>query len=422
MNKKEKKLALRRAERIVPELRFPEFENEEGWVKKELKQILKSYKLGGNYRNNTNKTLKPLIKMGNIGRGKIILDKIQYILETEIVDDDDKISKGDLFLNTRNTLDLVGKVAIWNNELPLAYYNSNLMRIEFDNNCFMNFRFNSNEGIKKLKKIATGTTSVAAIYTKDLLKLSFFMPKNSKEQKKIANCLSSLDDLITAETEKLELLQDHKKGLLQKLFPTKGETKPKYRFPEFKNNGDWIKTTLNEVADYENGKAHEKEISETGKYKVVNSKFISTEGEVVKYSNSANLKANIGDILMVLSDIPNGKAIAKCFYVDADDTYTVNQRICKITPTNIDNKFLFYTQNRNKYFLAFDDGVKQTNLRKDTVLSFPFLKPKDPKEQQKIANCLTKIDDLVTTQTLKIEGLQQHKRGLMQKLFPNVNN
>lgn len=240
-----------------------------------------------------------------------------------------------------------------------------------------------------------------------------------EEQKKIANCLCSLDGLITAETEKLDNLKDHKKGLLQQLFPAIGETKPQYRFPEFENDGGWIETTLDDVADYANGKAHEKEISETGKYKVVNSKFISTEGEVVKYTNSANLKANVGDILMVLSDIPNGKAIAKCFYVDKEDTYTVNQRICKITPTDIDNKFLFYIQNRNKYFLAFDDGVKQTNLRKDTVLSFPFLKPQDPKEQQKIANCLSISDDLIEEQTSKIAALKDHKKGLMQQLFPN---
>ena len=122
---------------------------------------------------------------------------------------------------------------------------------------------------------------------------------------------------------------------------------------------------------------------------------------------------------MVLSDIPNGKAIAKCFYVDKEDTYTVNQRICKITPTGIDNKFLFYIQNRNSYFLAFDDGVKQTNLRKDTVLSFPFLKPKNPKEQQKIANCLSSADDLIQAQKIKIKNLKNHKKGLLQQLFPN---
>lgn len=193
---------------------------------------------------------------------------------------------------------------------------------------------------------------------------------------------------------------------------------PALRFPEFEKDGEWIETTLEEVADYENGKAHEQEISESGNYKVVNSKFISTDGEVVKYSDSANLKAGIGDILMVLSDVPNGRAIAKCFYVDSNDTYTVNQRICKITPTDIDNKFLFYVQNRNPYFLAFDDGNKQTNLKKDDVLTFPFLKPIDFNEQQKIANCLSSLDEVISAETEKLDLLKDHKKGLLQQLFP----
>lgn len=193
---------------------------------------------------------------------------------------------------------------------------------------------------------------------------------------------------------------------------------PELRFPEFVDDGNWKATILDNVADYANGKAHEKEISETGKYKVVNSKFISTDGNVVKFTDSANLKAAKGDVLMVLSDIPNGRAIAKCFYVDENDTYTVNQRVCKVTPTDIDNKFLFYVQNRNSYFLAFDDGVKQTNLRKDTVLSFPFLKPTDRKEQQKIANCLSSLDEVIHAETEKLALFQDHKKALLQQLFP----
>ena len=264
--------------------------------------------------------------------------------------------------------------------------------------------------------------NVKNLYYVNLEPIKIGKPKSIKEQQKIAKCLSSLDEVINAETEKLELLRDHKKGLLQQLFPQEGETQPKCRFPEFKNDGDWEETTLDAVADYENGKAHEKEISKTGKYKVVNSKFISTEGEVVKFSDSVNLETKIGDILMVLSDIPNGKALSKCFYVDKNDTYTVNQRICKITSTNINSVFLFYQLNRNKYFLRFDDGNKQTNLRKDDVLNCPILKPANPKEQDKIANTLTSASTLIEEQQEKIRRLQAHKKGLLQQLFPNLND
>jgi len=273
----------------------------------------------------------------------------------------------------------------------------------------------------RLKDLA-GRTAVPIISKSVFEKFIIHTPETLGEQQKIASCLSSLDEVITAHNQKLSTLKDHKKGLMQNLFPQEGETVPKYRFPEFLEDGDWAEKVLSEVADYENGKAHEKDIDEGGDFVVVNSKFISTEGQTVKYSNSAICLAKNGDILMVLSDLPNGKAIAKCFYVNEDDRYTVNQRICKITPFDCENVFLFYIMNRNSYFLGFDDGVKQTNLRNQDVQNFPFLLPDNPKEQQKIASCLASLDSLISEQGEKIEQLKLHKKGLMQGLFPRVND
>ncbi len=193
---------------------------------------------------------------------------------------------------------------------------------------------------------------------------------------------------------------------------------PELRFPEFVNGGEWKENTLSQVAGYENGKAHEKDIAEDGQYIVVNSKFISSEGETVKYSDKAFCLAKKGDTLMVLSDVPNGKAIAKCFYVNENNKYTVNQRVCKMTPFDCQNHLIYYIMDRNQYFLTFDDGVKQTNLRKDDVQGFPFLLPKSPKEQQKIASCLSSLDELIAAHSDKLEALKDHKKGLMQNLFP----
>lgn len=193
---------------------------------------------------------------------------------------------------------------------------------------------------------------------------------------------------------------------------------PELRFSEFKNEGEWLEDIVSQVAEYENGKAHEQDIVEQGKYVVVNSKFISTEGEVRKFTNSANCLAKKNEILMVLSDVPNGRAIAKCFHVDKDDYYTVNQRICKITPINVDSKLLLYILNRNQFFLAFDDGVKQTNLRNEDVLNCPLILPKNQKEQQKIASCLSSLDEVLADHSQKLELLKDHKKGLMQNLFP----
>ena len=201
------------------ELRFKEDDGSEfpEWVEKKLGEIIVDYRLGGNYINTEVKSNHPLIKMGNLNRGKINISKLEYIKDGETVEEIDKIQYGDLFFNTRNTLDLVGKVAIWLNELPEAYYNSNLMYMKFENNFFMNYRLNSYDCIKALRSIATGTTSVAAIYTKDLLKIKLSIP-SLKEQTKIATFLSSLDKKIELTEKELNATKEFKKALLQKMF------------------------------------------------------------------------------------------------------------------------------------------------------------------------------------------------------------
>lgn len=187
------------------------------WKNVKLGNILLNYKLGGNYKNSEKPTMHPLIKMGNIGRGSIHLDKIEYIIQGESIDSDDIVKLDDLFFNTRNTLELVGKVAIWRNEIPVAYYNSNLMRMKFENNRFMNYLFNETNSLKKLKAIASGTTSVAAIYTKDLLKVDLSIPSNI-EQTKIANFLTAIDQKINNVAEQIDQAKNWKKGLLQQMF------------------------------------------------------------------------------------------------------------------------------------------------------------------------------------------------------------
>ena len=187
------------------------------WKHCKLKDVLISYRLGGNYSNAEMVTSYPLIKMGNLGRGSINLDKIEYIPEDQIIDPKDLIKKNDLFFNTRNTLDLVGKVALWRGELPIAYYNSNLLRLDFENNIFMNYLFNEQKTLEKLKAIASGTTSVAAIYTKDLLKINLEIPC-LEEQNKIASFLSSIDQKIEVVAQQIEQAKTWKKGLLQQMF------------------------------------------------------------------------------------------------------------------------------------------------------------------------------------------------------------
>lgn len=377
---------------IVPKLRFPEFVNEDEWKNKRIEQLL-TIGNGCDYKH--------------LSKGDIpVYGSGGYMCSVE-----DFLYDGDsVCIGRKGTIDkpifLRGK--FWT--VDTLFYTHSYK------NCIPKFIYNIFQRINWLKYNEAG--GVPSLSKTTINKINIYIPKMS-EQQKIADCLSSIDNLIGAESRKLKALEKYKKGLMKKLFPAEGKTLPEWRFPEFKYCGDWEEATLTKVAFYENGKAHENYIEEYGKYIVVNSKFIATDGEVKKHSNTANLLAKRGDILMVLSDVPNGRALAKCYLVDENNKYTVNQRICRLRPHDIDSLFLFYHMNRNKYFLDFDDGVKQTNLKKNDVLACPLLKPKEKREQQKIAGCLSEIDAMITEQFKKIERLETHKKGLMQGLFPS---
>ena len=245
------------------------------------------------------------------------------------------------------------------------------------------------------------------------------LPREKAEQQEIAECLSTLDDLIGAESQKLDALNAHKRGLVQQLLPRQGETIPRLRFPEFADAAEWKEKPLEAVADYENGKAYEPHITQTGKYVVVNSRFISTDGAIRKYSNESLCIAKRGDVMMVLSDLPKGRALAKCYYADVDNLYAVNQRVCRLESHGIHSKFLHYLINRHRWLLAYDDGMNQTHLSKDSVLQCPLNIPPTLEEQRKVADLMTFLDDLIGAQIDKLDALTTHKKGLLQQLFPS---
>ena len=153
---------------------------------------------------------------------------------------------------------------------------------------------------------------------------------------------------------------------------------------------------LSDIADFRNGKGHEQNMVPDGKYIVVNSKFISTNGDVKKYSNDQICPLFKDDILMVMSDLPNGRALAKCYLTESDNKYTLNQRIGAIKTKdskNVMTKYLFYILNRNKQLLKFDNGVDQTNLKKSDILHIKI--PVPPlSEQQRIVDILDRFDAL----------------------------
>lgn len=161
--------------------------------------------------------------------------------------------------------------------------------------------------------------------------------------------------------------------------------------------------SLGEVTLFSNGKGHEKDITDGGKYIVVNSKFISTDGTVAKFSNKQICPLFTDDILIVMSDLPNGKALAKTFIVDMNERYTLNQRIGAISvkdKTKLLPMFLYYFLNRTPQLTKYDNGTDQTNLRKDQILdiNIPIPPLKVQAEIVRILNTFTELTTKLTTE------------------------
>ena len=259
------------------------------------------------------------------------------------------------------------------------------------------------------EKISQGST-FTAVNSNDIKKLQLILP-NIQEQEKIANFLSNIDKKISLTEEKLELFREYKKGVMQKIFSQE------LRFKDSNGNDypEWKEKRLGEICIFINGKGHEQFVKENGKYIIVNSKFISSDGKIKKYTDKLLVPLSKNNILMVMSDVPNGKAIGKCYLVEEDNKYSLNQRICSLE-TKESSRFIYYYLNRNKYFLKFDDGISQTNLKKEEVLACPILLP-SLEEQQKIADFLSSIDSKIENIEKELEGLKEFKKGLLQQMF-----
>jgi type I restriction enzyme S subunit len=302
----------------------------------------------------------------------------------------------------------IGSVAFFKNEKIVLGKSAAYINCKDENIDFLFHYLQSKTVINFFEGELTGST-IRNLSLKSIREIPIPLPP-LPEQKAIAQVLSTADAAIHT-TEKLIAQKElRKKWLMQQLLTGKK------RLKGFENT-KWHLKSLEEVAEFKNGKAHENTIDENGKYIVVNSKFISTDGKVFKCSNENLCPLFIDDIVMVMSDIPNGKALAKCFYIEENEKYTLNQRICAIRAfKNTDSRFLFFILNRNIHYLSFDNGVGQTNLKKEEVLECPLLIP-EKEEQTAIAQVLQAADKEISLLKMKSEKLKEQKKGLMQVLL-----
>jgi type I restriction enzyme S subunit len=400
----------------VPELRFPEFSGE--WEEKKLIELSKNgfnngvfndpKKVGHGYRiiNVTDMYIDGTIDTSNLSR--VELDEKEFLKN--------RVEYGDIFF-TRSSLVKEG-IAYSNINLNRANdltFDGHLIRMSpYQQNCsplFLYYNFATSYARKQFI-IRGKTTTMTTIGQEDIASVKVLLP-SKQEQEKIASFLSSVESKLEQLGKKKTLLEQYKKGVMQKIFSQELRFKDDNgsEFPE------WVERKLGEIATFGNGKGHEQNIDELGKYIVVNSKFIASEGKVQKYTNNLICPIKKDSIVMVMSDVPKGKALGKCYYIDKDDSHSLNQRICSLKSKDYNNKYLFYILNRNPYFLQFDSGVGQTNLRKDEVLNCSMLLSTSYKEQTKIANFLSSLDKKIELTDNELEATKEFKKGLLQKMF-----
>ena len=293
---------------------------------------------------------------------------ISHLTSPKLKDDNYLLANGDiLFARTGAS---VGKSYRYSNIDGKVYYAGFLIKAHIKDHFSTNFIFDTTllPRYHYFVQVTSMRSGQPGINAKEYQKYIIYTPSEN-EQNKISDLILTIQKLIDLQQRKLEQLKQLKKALLQQLFVEKNSKHPILRFKNF--NGDWEERKLSDIANYRNGKAHEQYIDMNGIYTVVNSKFISTNGKVKKFSNEPIELLKKGEIAFVLSDVPNGKALAKAYLIDSDNKYSLNQRIAGISPSSdINSYFLYVLMNRNRYFLKFDDGVGQTNLSKKDIEEF----------------------------------------------------
>ena len=286
---------------------------------------------------------------------------------------------------------------------------------------YMDFMFHNNyhgRWLRKYIEIGARAHGSLSVETKHLWRMPLALPL-FEEQQKISDCLSSMDSLIDAESRKLEALKKYKKSLMQKLFPDEGKTLPEWRFPEFQGSKEWEAKSIEKSCSMFSGgtpDTSEKEfyggnipfIRSAEINNNVTELYITDEG----LKNSSAKMVKKGDVLIALYGANSGEVAL------SQINGAINQAIlCLRHETN--NVFLYHYLSHIKKrliskYLQGGQGNLSAQIIKSVVLNFP-----EPSEQQKIADCLSAMDALITAQSEKAVSLKIHKKGLMQGLFPS---
>jgi type I restriction enzyme S subunit len=424
---------------LLPKLRFPEFRGAEGWALEPMGDV---YAFKGNNSLSRDKLNYLAGSVKNIHYGDIhtkfsshfdiTKELVPFINESEegIVRDENLCAEGDMiFADASEDMADIGKsieIAHLNGERVVSGLHTILARRTGDRIAlgFGGHLFKSAWVRAQIQKEAQGA-KVLGISANRMRNLRLPLPHAEAEQQKIAECLSSVDELMAAQARKVDALKTHKKGLMQQLFPREGETQPRLRFPDFENAGEWEEKKLGTVCDIQRGKFSHRPRNDPkffgGQYPFIQTgDVVKSAGGAVIASQSLNeeglavsklfkptivlitIAANIGDTGLLLTD--------GCF------TDSVVGLIPKKGVIPVFLELIMRGQKDNLNKVATTGAQK--NINNEILREVSVLLPSVP-EQQRIATCLSSLDALITAETQKLEALKTHKKALMQQLFPS---
>ena len=407
---------------LVPKLRFPEFRGADGWDADALGVV------------------------ANFVNEKVPLERValeNYISTENILPDYGGIAKASklptagavtryrpndtLVSNIRPYLKKVwvaDKEGGASNDVIVIRAKQNLLPQYFScllkNDAFIDYVMTGAKGVKMPRGDVGSMKAYRTLYP------------SKAEQQKIAECLSSVDELIAAQARKVAALKTHKKGLMQQLFPREGETRPRLRFPEFQDAGEWddapMGTLLMSSPDYGVNAAAVPFSDQLPKYLRITD--ISADGRYLPEKQvSVNLEAtdwnylDEGDIVLART----GASVGKSYQYRKEDGRLVFAGFLirvKPHPKKLVSSFLanFLVTGKFWKWVAVNSarsGQPGINSTEYSSLTIPL--PPTLREQHRLATCLSSLDTLITAETQKLETLKTHKKGLMQQLFPSLD-
>ena len=403
--------------KFIPELRFPEFKNQGEW------EYVYGDELFEPISNKDHNSDLPILAVTQ-EQGAVPRELINYhVSVTEKSIESYKVVEiGDFIISLRS---FQGGIE-YSNYLGLCSPAYIVLRKKEDViNDFYRHYFKSYPFIQDLNKNLEGIRDGKMISYKQFSEI--LIPKPLKnEQQKIASFLNSLDEVINVKNERLELLKDHKKGLIQNLFPKEGEKVPFYRFKEFAKDGEWETKELSELGNLISGLTYSPtDVSDNGLL-------------VLRSSNIQNGRIDLNDCVYVRSDIKGANLtkqndILVCVRNGSKELIGKNAIIPKGLPLATHGAFMTVFRTNKPEFVHqlfqteyYENQVKAglgatiNSINGKNFLEYKFPIPKNPKEQQKIASCLSALDEIISAQAEIVEQLNLHKKGLMQCLFPKT--